>query len=114
MSKKNQFIHKLRPDLQVYLESFEQTIPHYGRVLLNKNENPYDLEFTRYPKVNQDLLKKHFSTWKKVGEDQIFLSNGVLDGLDFLCRLFCQPKVDQLQWLNPIDRDLRYVLTIAK
>ncbi len=70
----------------IFLDANEQPEPFEG---LPKNIN-------RYPKNNQERLKKSLAVLKEVRENQIFLGNGSDEAIDLILRCFARPMLDHI------------------
>lgn len=60
-------------------------------VMLDANENPFALEYGRYPDPLQQNLKARISVLKNVAENRIFVGNGSDEAIDLLIRIACRP-----------------------
>ncbi|MFA9290088.1 MAG: histidinol-phosphate transaminase [Solirubrobacteraceae bacterium] len=65
-------------------------------IYLDANESPFETEFNRYPDPLQKKLKEKIAQIKKINANQIFLSNGSDEAIDWLIRAFCEPKEDSI------------------
>lgn len=70
-------------------------------IFLDANEQPEAFEglpasINRYPRHNQEQLKKHLAALKDVREDQIFLGNGSDEVIDLILRCFARPGLDEV------------------
>ncbi len=65
-------------------------------IFLDANENPFPMEYNRYPDPHQKQLKKVISDLKGVKTEQIFLGNGSDEAIDLLFRVFCEPGRDSI------------------
>lgn len=70
-------------------------------IFLDANENPFDNGVNRYPDPQQRTLKEVLAKEKGVLDSQIVLGNGSDEVLDFIFRVFCEPKVDNIITLPP-------------
>ena len=73
-------------DDSIFLDANEQPEPFEG---LPKNIN-------RYPKNNQEGLKKRLAVLKEVRESHIFLGNGSDEVIDLILRCFARPMLDNI------------------
>ena len=65
-------------------------------IYLDANESPFDTGFNRYPDPLQKKVKEKLAQIKGVHSNQIFLSNGSDEAIDWLVRAFCEPKQDSI------------------
>lgn len=70
-------------------------------ILLDANENPYNLPYNRYPDPFQTKLKERLSQIKGVAQENLFLGNGSDEIIDLLIRAFCVPQVDKILTFSP-------------
>ncbi len=74
---------------------------HKTDCCLNMNENPYNKPFNRYPDPFQAELKDVLSEVKQIPTNYIFLGNGLDEMVDFIYRIFCEPKSDNVVAIAP-------------
>ena len=72
-----------------------------AHVFLDANENPYNANLNRYPDPLQEDLKKEIAKVKGVPAENIFLGNGSDEAIDLICRIFCEPRVDNVVAIAP-------------
>lgn len=72
-----------------------------ARVYLDANENPLNSPFNRYPDPLQLKLKEKIARIKGVRIGQIMLGNGSDEPIDLICRIFCEPKEDNIVAMAP-------------
>jgi histidinol-phosphate aminotransferase len=65
-----------------------------AEIYLDANESPFDTGFNRYPDPLQKKVKEKLAQMKGIRSEQIFLSNGSDEAIDWLVRAFCEPKED--------------------
>ena len=65
-------------------------------ILLDANENPFDLPYNRYPDPLQLKLRKAISTWRNVPPSQIYLGNGSDEIINQLVLGFCEPNEEKI------------------
>jgi len=65
-------------------------------IYLDANESPFPALWNRYPDPYQRQLKSALSIYKKVGENEMLITNGSDEGIDLLLRLFCVPAKDAI------------------
>ena len=70
-------------------------------VYIDANENPYRLEFSRYPDPHQFVVKEKLAKIKGIDAKNIFLGNGSDEIIDLLIRAFCQPGMDSIITMDP-------------
>ena len=70
-------------------------------VYLDANENPFQMDYSRYPDPTQQDLRKRIAQLKGLHHSQIFAGNGSDEAIDLLIRLFCEPGTDNLLTLSP-------------
>jgi histidinol-phosphate aminotransferase len=70
-------------------------------VLLDANENPFNLPYNRYPDPHQRKLKKEISQLTGINDDSIFLGNGSDEAIDLLIRAFCEPGLSNIVSIDP-------------
>lgn len=63
-------------------------------IMLDANENPFGLQYARYPDPLQLQLKARLSDLKNVHADRIFIGNGSDEAIDLLIRIACRPGTD--------------------
>ena len=71
------YLRKSLLELSPYQSAREEFV-NDGRqmILLDANENPFATSVNRYPDPIQTQLKREIASWRKLEEDQIYLSNG--------------------------------------
>lgn len=72
-----------------------------ARVFLDANENPYNKPHNRYPDPWQTKLKATLSQVKGVAPENIFLGNGTDEVIDWVYRVFCEPRRDNVVAIAP-------------
>jgi len=72
-----------------------------AKVWLDANENPFDLDWNRYPDPHHTQIKKQLEVLKDVESNQIFIGNGSDEAIDLLFRAFCEPKKDKAYIFTP-------------
>lgn len=72
-----------------------------AKVWLDANENPFDLDWNRYPDPHQTQIKKVLEKIKGVKSKQIFIGNGSDEAIDLLFRAFCEPGKDKAYIFPP-------------
>ena len=72
-----------------------------AHVFLDANESAYNTPYNRYPDPLQEALKKDLSLVKGVHPERIFLGNGSDEAIDLVCRVFCEPGVDNVVAIEP-------------
>jgi histidinol-phosphate aminotransferase len=70
-------------------------------IFLDANENPYDLNYNRYPDPYQSQLKARISKWRSVDADRIFIGNGSDEIIDLLIRATCESGKNRILSLDP-------------
>lgn len=70
-------------------------------ILLDANENPFNLPYNRYPDPRQRKLKDEISRIKEIAPEKIFLGNGSDEAIDLLIRAFCEPGIDNILAIRP-------------
>ncbi|MDR2497016.1 MAG: histidinol-phosphate transaminase [Tannerellaceae bacterium] len=70
-------------------------------VYLDANENPYPVDYSRYPDPAHTALRGKIAGLKGLHPSQIFTGNGSDEAIDLLIRLFCEPGIDNLIALSP-------------
>jgi len=70
-------------------------------IFLDANENPYDLDYNRYPDPYQRELKERISNWRNIESNHIFLGNGSDEVIDLLIRATCTQGEDRILSLDP-------------
>lgn len=86
--------------LQPYTSARDEYQGNDG-IFLDANENPYDLEYNRYPDPYQRKLKGLISKWRAVNARNIFLGNGSDEVIDLLIRATCEVGKDRILSLDP-------------
>ena len=88
-------------------------------IFLDANENPYDLDYTRYPDPYQNKLKECVAKWRGCSTDQIFVGHGSDEIIELLIRAFCVPLKDAIMVINPtygmykVSADVNQIETIS-
>lgn len=72
-----------------------------ANIWLDANENPFDLDWNRYPDPHQTEIKKALEKLKGVQTKQIFIGNGSDEAIDLLFRAFCEPGKDKAYIFPP-------------
>ena len=72
-----------------------------ARIFLDKNENPYNNPYNRYPDPTQNELKKKIAQIKNVKLEQIFIGNGADEAIDLIYRCFARPGIDNVVAIEP-------------
>ena len=70
-------------------------------VYLDANENPFPIDYSRYPDPAHTELRQKLGGMKGLHPSSIFTGNGSDEAIDLLIRLFCEPAVDNLLTLSP-------------
>lgn len=68
---------------------------------LDANENPMNEPYNRYPDPLQVKVKEKIAKIKGVRPTQIMLGNGSDEPIDLVCRIFCDPKTDNMVAIDP-------------
>ncbi|MDK2977480.1 MAG: histidinol-phosphate aminotransferase [Bacteroidales bacterium] len=84
-------ILKLKP-----YQSAREQMSDKNAILLDANENPFPVEYNRYPDPLQRELKMKIAEQKKTPVENIFLGNGSDEIIDLLIRAFCIPGKDSI------------------
>ena len=78
------------------------------KIKLNANEAPFNLnigsftEINRYPEAKLiTSIRSELASFLQVNEEQIFLSRGSGEGIDLLCRVFCDARKDAVAVSSP-------------
>lgn len=103
-----QLTHLIRPDLiafSPYSSARDEAVE--GKVWLNANESPYDIEIAaglkinRYPEKQPQKLITRLTEIFNVANDQIIVSRGSDEMIDLLIRLFCVYGKDCIMTCSP-------------
>lgn len=70
-------------------------------ILLDANENPFDLPYSRYPDPMQKELSEAIAEWRNVPLSQLFLGNGSDEIINQLVFAFCEPQEDKILIFPP-------------
>lgn len=70
-------------------------------IWIDANENPYNLEWGRYPRPVNARLLQEISKLREFPADRIFLSHGSDEAIDLIIRTFCTPQRDAISVLSP-------------
>jgi histidinol-phosphate aminotransferase len=70
-------------------------------VYLDANENPFPIDYSRYPDPAHTELRQKLGRMKGLHPASIFTGNGSDEAIDLLIRLFCEPATDNLVTLSP-------------
>ncbi len=74
-------------------------------IFLDANENSIGsvaIEmYNRYPDPLQQAVKNAIGDYQKINTDNIFLSNGSDEAIDYIIRLFCEPYRDKILIFEP-------------
>jgi histidinol-phosphate aminotransferase len=98
----NQYFRKSLLKLKPYQSAREEFI-NDGRkmILLDANENPFETSVNRYPDPLQMELKSQIAIWRKVGLEQIYLSNGSDEFISQIVMGSCEPGIDHIVIVPP-------------
>lgn len=98
----NQYFRKSLLKLKPYQSAREEFI-NDGRkmILLDANENPFETSVNRYPDPLQMELKSQIAIWRKVGLEQIYLSNGSDEFISQIVMGSCEPGIDHIVLVPP-------------
>jgi histidinol-phosphate aminotransferase len=98
----NQYFRKSLLKLKPYQSAREEFI-NDGRkmILLDANENPFETSVNRYPDPLQMELKSQIAIWRKVGLEQIYLSNGSDEFISQIVMGSCEPGMDHIVIVPP-------------
>ena len=98
----NQYFRKSLLKLKPYQSAREEYI-NDGRkmILLDANENPFETSVNRYPDPLQMELKSQIAIWRKVGLEQIYLSNGSDEFISQIVMGSCEPGIDHIVIVPP-------------
>ena len=98
----NQYFRESLLKLKPYQSAREEFI-NDGRkmILLDANENPFETSVNRYPDPLQIELKSQISIWRKVGLEQIYLSNGSDEFISQIVMGSCKPGMDHIVIVPP-------------
>lgn len=70
-------------------------------ILLDANENPFDLPYSRYPDPMQKELCQAIAEWRNIPLSQVFLGNGSDEIINQLIVAFCEPQEDKILIFPP-------------
>lgn len=70
-------------------------------VWLDRDENPYNSPYNRYPDTSMSVLKASIAKVKNVRAENVFVANGRNAVIDALFRCFCVPGVDNVVTVVP-------------
>ena len=70
-------------------------------IWLDRDENPYNSPYNRYPDSSMSVLKASIAKIKNVGTENVFVANGRYALVDSLYRCFCTPGVDNVAIVEP-------------
>ncbi|WP_029903994.1 histidinol-phosphate transaminase [Prevotella sp. 10(H)] len=70
-------------------------------VFLDANENPLNDKYNRYPDPLQWALKEKIANVKGTVPEKMFLGNGSDEPIDFVIRIFCEPRIDNIVAIDP-------------
>lgn len=93
-----------RPNIRDMESRFHEEYGHdknTARIFLDKNENPYNNPYNRYPDPTQNELKKKIAQIKNVKLEQIFIGNGADEAIDLIYRCFARPGIDNVVAIEP-------------
>ena len=96
------YLRKSLLELSPYQSAREEFV-NDGRqmMLLYANENPFATSVNRYPDPMQTQLKREIASWRKLEEDQIYLSNGSDEFISQIIMGCCEPGEDQILIVPP-------------
>ena len=96
------YLRKSLLELSPYQSAREEFV-NDGRqmILLDANENPFATSVNRYPDPMQTQLKREIASWRKLEEDQIYLSNGSDEFISQIIMGCCEPGEDQILIVPP-------------
>ena len=71
-------------------------------ILLDRNENPYNRPYNRYPDVSDiNEIKKEIAHYRRINPQSICVGNGCTELTDLLFRCFCKPGKDNVVSIRP-------------
>lgn len=70
-------------------------------IWIERDENPYNSPYNRYPDASMAMLKAAVARVKNVGVSNIFVANGRHAVIDALYRCFCTPSTDNVVSVEP-------------
>ena len=70
-------------------------------VWLDRDENPYNSPYNRYPDSSMAVLKASIAKIKNVQTANVFIANGRYALVDSMYRCFCTPGVDNVVIVEP-------------
>ena len=98
----NQYFRKSLLKLKPYQSAREEFVNGERKmILLDANENPFKTSVNRYPDPMQMELKTEISRWRKVGLEQIYLSNGSDEFISQIVMGSCEPGMDHIVIVPP-------------
>jgi len=98
----NQYFRKSLLKLNPYQSAREEFVNGERKmILLDANENPFTTSVNRYPDPMQMELKIEISKWRKVGLEQIYLSNGSDEFISQIVMVCCEPGMDHIVIVPP-------------
>ena len=98
----NQYFRKSLLKLKPYQSAREEFVNGERKmILLDANENPFTTSVNRYPDPMQMELKSEISRWRKVGLEQIYLSNGSDEFISQIVMGSCEPGMDHIVIVPP-------------
>lgn len=70
-------------------------------IWLDRDENPYNSPYNRYPDSSMSILKSSIAKIKNVKSENVFVANGRYALVDSIFRCFCTPGVDNIIIVEP-------------
>ncbi|MFK7827594.1 MAG: histidinol-phosphate transaminase [Oligoflexales bacterium] len=78
------------------------------KIKLNANESPFPVNLNSFPEVNRypkassiNSIRAKLAPYLGLREEQIFLSRGSGEGIDLICRIFCEAREDAVVVSSP-------------
>ena len=96
----------IRPNI-LHLEPYHSARERIQKgILLDANENPYSAEWSgvllnRYPDPYQRKLRRALAEYVGVGVENVAAGTGSDEVLDWIFKVFCQPRQDQVAIVEP-------------
>jgi len=72
-----------------------------GEIILNRNENPYNTPYNRFPDAAQTDIRETIAKLKGVKAECVLATSGIEEAVDLTYRIFCEPTIDNVVAIAP-------------
>lgn len=74
--------------------------PCVRAIYLDANESPWETSYNRYP-YQDETLNTDLAEYFQLNTENLMLTRGSDEGIDFIVRVFCKPNQDRIMILTP-------------